>query len=168
MSTDGDEFFETHSTMDSFMVSSPQPAPNPSRRRSRTGQQQPPTPSTSDRPPLASVNVSKPTLNDENSPVNSSRRPSGFKFDKDHDKFNVGTSPPKSQKSPGKKLRSPSKRSSPLVSPRPQSTHQSDVSTLEGSPLSEAEPSPSPFKPRNKPQVTTKFLPSMRPIVYEL
>jgi len=104
---DDEEFFDT--------MQSPTPK-----------QPQQPNGDDSNRPPLATVNV-------KNSPIPMS----GFKFDKEHDKFNVGSSPPKKSKfgSPSKK-RSPTKSSPPQTSP------------LQGSPLSDA----SPFMPNIKVQ----------------
>ena len=151
-------FFESHQTEDSFMTASSEPAQNPSLHVNSTKQRQPPTPSTSGRPPLVSVHISQEKMNDGSPPVMSPQRQSSFKFDKDHDKFNIGSSPPKNRKSPGKKIKSPSKRPSPLTSPGLQGAHQPDISLLQGSPLSEAgtpttEPTPSPFCPPKKPQV---------------
>lgn len=158
MATDAedDEFFETHSSMDSFMANSPIPrqAQKPSKGRgSNYTEKRSPTPLTFGRPPLATHNG--------NSPIISPQKQSTFKFDKEQDKFSVGVSPPKKSKfgSPGKKVRSPPSMSKMLTSPIVQPNHQPDMSPLQGSPLSEAgNPSPSPFQSSGgKPQTNNAY-----------
>eukprot|EP00535_Pseudo-nitzschia_heimii_P009441 CAMPEP_0197182448 /NCGR_PEP_ID=MMETSP1423-20130617/6397_1 /TAXON_ID=476441 /ORGANISM="Pseudo-nitzschia heimii, Strain UNC1101" /LENGTH=1310 /DNA_ID=CAMNT_0042632869 /DNA_START=73 /DNA_END=4005 /DNA_ORIENTATION=- len=142
-------FFESHQTEDSFMTASPKPGQNPLRYGGNTEQGQPPTPSTSGRPPLVSVHISQAKMDHSNPPVMSPQWQSSFKFDKDHDKFNIGSSPPKNRKSPEKKIKS---------SPRTHGAHHPDISPLQGSPLTEAgtpttEQTPSPFCLPKKTQV---------------
>mmetsp|Transcript_6516 Transcript_6516/g.15835 ORF Transcript_6516/g.15835 Transcript_6516/m.15835 type:complete len:1259 (-) Transcript_6516:173-3949(-) len=116
MAMEDDEFFDTRSTLDSF---SPIPKPlKPSES------ERPPTPS--NRPPLATVNI-------KNSPIVSPQKMSDFQFDKEQDKFNLGSSPPKKSKfgSPSKKAKSPTTKSP---------TTAQKMSPLQGSPLSDASP----------------------------
>ena len=161
MATDAedDEFFETHSSMDSFMANSPIPKPAqkpPKESGSNPTQKRSPTPLTFGRPPLATHNG--------NSPILSPQKQSTFKFDKEQDKFSVGVSPPKKSKfgSPGKKSRSPPNRSKPMTSPIVQPHRQPDISPLQGSPLSDAgmqsDKSPSPFQSSGgKPQTNSAY-----------
>lgn len=121
-----DEFFEAHSTMDSFTFDSPNPKRGP---KPSSAQKQQPSPN--GRPPLATVHLSGM----KNSPMPSPQpQASKFKFDKDKDKFHMGTSPPKKPRSPGKKSKSPSHRSSPISA---SSNNPTNSTPLQGSPLTE-------------------------------
>eukprot|EP00536_Pseudo-nitzschia_multiseries_P008567 jgi/Psemu1/296963/fgenesh1_pm.219_\ len=93
---DGEEFFDTRMDSSSYTVNSPAPKAGPI-PKAATPNRPPPTPTSNSkgRPPLASVNVSEATSNHGNSPMVSQQGQSTFKFDKEHDKFSIGSSPMK-------------------------------------------------------------------------
>ena len=160
-SSDLDEFFETHSTIDSFTFDSPNPkhAQKPSTESGNTAQKQPPTPSTSGRPPLATVHISEVKTTYGNSPIISPQKQTTFKFDRQQDKFNLGSSPPKKSKvgSPSKKTRSPTNESPSIAQP----SHQTNATPLQGSPLTVEGPTPSPFVPSINTQTNVGGAPTL-------
>ncbi|VEU45337.1 unnamed protein product [Pseudo-nitzschia multistriata] len=109
---DGEEFFDTR--MDSsYTVNSPTPkaVPKSTTASESKTERASSTLKTTSRPPLVSVIMTDVPSSNVNAPTASPAGQSTFKFDKEHDKFHIGSSPPKKFGSPGKKVRSPQHRS---------------------------------------------------------